>query len=54
MLAELVQVITEDDIPLNGAYRGLCSNGTKNWEVYLFVLFIGVTEWTQTTLRNGF
>jgi hypothetical protein len=23
MLAELVQVITEDDIPLNGAYMGL-------------------------------
>jgi hypothetical protein len=34
--------------------RPLCSNGTKTWEVSLCVLFIGITEWTQTTARNGF
>jgi hypothetical protein len=29
-----------------GRHRPLCSNGTKTWEVALFVLFIGITEWT--------
>ena len=34
--------------------RPLCSNGTKTWEVELFVLGIGITEWTPTAPSNGF
>ena len=30
------------------------SNGTKTWEVELFVLCIGITEWTPTAPSNGF